>query len=174
MEPIVEIMEQSDYKAYRTYYFFVNRRRPMSWLSWIILYGIAPAAAAYVFFRGLQHGMINYITLIFAAIIVAFFVYDATAPRRIFKRQSSSFVTNRATFFEDHYTYVTKGKSSTQEGSFAYSDIEKVYETATAFYMKYITRSWGFYPKKFFAPGQAQALRELFARKFGNRFITKY
>lgn len=177
MEPIVEIMEQADYKAYRAYYYFANRRRPMSWLNWLCAYASIPAMTIYYHVVNLfwypWNSRSGILFLLYIVLDIALIIYITSAPRRAFKQRSRSFVTGRTAFFEDHYSAVINGESSTQEGSFAYGDIEKAYETTTAFYVKHINKGWGFFPKKFFAPGQVEALRDLFARKFGERFKTK-
>jgi len=173
MEPIVEFMEHPDYEAYRRFYLFAENFRPIAWANRISIYGVIPAFFAYVVINDLRRGNLIYYTLICFVLIAALLVYYFTAPRRAFKRQSSSFVTSRAAFFEDYYAVVITGQNSTQEGSFAYGDIMKIYETTSAFYVRHINKNWGFFPKKFFAPGQVEALRALFARKFGEQFISK-
>ena len=173
MEPVVEFVEYPDCEAYRRFYLFAENFRPIAWTNRISIYGVIPTFFACVVINDLRRGSLTYYTLICFVLIAALLIYYLTAPRRAFKQRSSSFVTSRAAFFEDYYAVVITGPNSTQEGSFAYGDILKIYETTSAFYVRHINKNWGFFPKKFFAPGQVDVLRDLFARKFGERFKTK-
>jgi len=177
MQPIVEFTEYPDYKAYREFFYFSSRRRPMAWLNWFCIYAGIPALIVYFYSvtwrRYPWDSRYGIYFLLYIVIDIALIIYITSAPRRAFKRRGKSFITSRTAFFEDYYAFVTTGQSSTSEGSFAYDDVEKAYESTMAFYVKHINKGWGFFPKKFFAPGQAEALRALFARKFGERFKTK-
>jgi len=121
----------------------------------------------------LHSGMVNAFTVGYPLLTALLIVLQSTATRRGFKQHSSSFVSERTVFFEDYYAHVTVSQDGNREGSFRYDRVNKAYETATAFYLNYTDKGWGFFPKKFFAPGQVEALRDLFARKFGERFKTK-
>jgi len=173
MEPIVEFTEYPDYEAYRAFYYFYNRRRPMAWVSWFMYYALFPVAlllfALAAFFTEVPTSL-----WLLAPIWLAGMIANATAPRRGFKQLhgKSSTVTCTA-FFEDYFAYTATGENTSRSGSFRYENVVAAYETAIAFYFNYTDKNWGFLPKKFLAPGQAEALRDLLARKFGERFNSK-
>ncbi|MCL1952243.1 MAG: hypothetical protein FWF60_05380 [Oscillospiraceae bacterium] len=176
MQPIVEFTEYPDYEAYRAYYYFVGVRKPIAWINWLCAYAILPAWTVYYFVRWhtpLWNSRIGISLLLCAVFDIAMIIYVATAPRRGFKRGGHSFVTSRTAFFEEYCASVVTGQNRTLDVSFNYDDIIEVHETASSFYTKHSTKNWGFIPKKFLAPGQVEALRALFARKFGERFKTK-
>jgi len=177
MEPIVEITEYPDYEAYRRFYYFLNVRNPAAWFNWIITYALMPLVTVHILYADLlnhwRYGQVGINTLWVPAATIALIIYQATKPHRAYKRRGPGFVTARTAFFEDYYAYVNTGQNSMNEGSRNYVDIEKAYETTDAFYIKYVGKGWGFFPKKFFAPGQVEALRDLFVRKFGGKFISK-
>ena len=167
---IVEITVSPDYKAYRKFNNFTARRRPMTWVSWFSAYCFIPMAMIYLLCRDWRNGSVSLLTLIYIAVTAALIVWQTTTLRRAFKRNKHSFIARRAAFFEDGFTSITTGQSSTQEGSHGYDDVAKAYEIRSAFYLKYVDGNWGYFPKEFFVSGQIEALRALFARKFGDRF----
>ena len=177
MQPIVEFTEYPDYEAYRRFCYFSYRRRFAGWINWLSAYVIFPVWTIFLTVLRLRNpwsGRSGILLLLcFAAFGCLMFVYVASAPRRAFSRYRKSHITSRTIFFEDYYAHVTIAQSGTHEGSLHYEDIVKAYETASAFYVIHTNKSWGFFPKKFFAPGQVEALRALFARKFGERFKSK-
>ena len=173
MQPIVEITEQADYESFRAFCYFTAIRRPMAWINWICLYGVIPAIAAIMVVLDVRKASLSPFTPVYLALFVILLVRQMTALRSAFKKRSHGFVSSNAAFFEDYFAYVTTGQNSTSSGSVSYGDVAKAYETATAFYLEHSNRGWSFFPKKFFAPGQVEALRELFARKFGERLKTK-
>jgi len=172
MEPVVEFIEYPDYEAYRAFFYFVNMRRPMAWVSWFMYYALFPVALLLFALAAFLTEIPTSLWLL-APIWLAGMLANATAPRRSFRR-GKKFIAERTAFFEDYYANLTTCENSSHESSYRYDDVAMVYETATAFYLKKNTANqWGFFPKKFFAPGQVEALRALFARKFGERFKTK-
>ena len=173
MEPIVEIVEYPDYEAYRRVYYFLNVRNPAAWFNWIAAYAFVPGCTTFLIVTNLIQGKLAIQTFFFIASSIALFIYEITKPRRAFKRKSPSFITCSTAFFEDHYAFVTTGQNSTNAGSHGYDHVKKAYETTSAFYLKKADKSWHFLPKKFFAPGQVEILRNLFARKFGDKFVSK-
>jgi len=173
MQSIVEILEYPDYEAYRRFYYFLNVRNPAAWFNWIVAYAFVPGCTTFLIVTNLIQGKLAIQTFFFIVSSIALFIYEITKPRRTFKRRGPGFVTARTAFFEDYYAYVNTGQNSVNEGSHNYADIEKAYETTDAFYVKHKGKNWGFFPKKFFAPGQVEALRGLFAQKFGDNFKSK-
>jgi len=175
VQPIVEIVEYPDYEAYRAFNTFVSKRRPMAWFNWVVVYGMGPVLSLLMLLVIFHSGMVNAFTVGYPLVSVLLIALLATAPRRMFKKVhgNGSTVTNTA-FFEDYFAYVSTGENSTRNGSFRYENVVKAYETATAFYLQHGTKiEWYFLPKKFFAPGQVEILRELFVRKFGDNFKSK-
>ena len=175
MQPIVEIIEQSDYEAYRAFNSFVSKRRPMAWFNGIVVYGVGPVLSLIMLLVILHSGMVNAFTVGYPLLAVILIVLHATGPRRVFKKiHGGSPTTTNTAFFEDYFAYAAMGENSTRNGSFRYDNVIRAYETPLAFYLQQGTKiEWYFLPKKFFAPGQVEILRDLFARKFGERFKMK-
>jgi len=180
MEPIVEITKQPDYKAYRKFYWFSAKFRPMAWVAWLI---IASAPVYWIYNYGPewmnkyhQENIIELSSLVvFVPFFIALVIFQLTTPRRLFRQyKKSQPLTTTTAFFEAQFTYSASSQNRSDSGCVGYENVNRVYETRDAFYLKYNDKYWSFYSKKFFAPGQAQALRDLFVRKFGNRFKTKY
>ena len=177
MQPIVEFTEYPDYEAYRAFYYFSARRRPAFWFNSLCAYIVFPIWTIYFF---AVHWLWNpwnvrnsIILLLYILFDIYFVIRAASAPRRIFKHPSNQFTSSRAAFFEDYFVSVNTDQSGTRDSSHRYDYVAKAYETANAFYFNYTDKGWGFFPKKFFAPGQVEALRALITRKFGDRFKSK-
>ncbi|MCL2298964.1 MAG: YcxB family protein [Firmicutes bacterium] len=174
MQPIVEFTEYPDYEAYRQFNTFARKRLPIAWFNWVVVYGVSPVLSLTMLLLIWHSGMVNAFTVGYPLLSVLLIVFQATAMRRGFKQHGKSFISERTAFFEDYYATVTACQNSNHEASYRYDDIVMAYETAAAFYLKKSTgRRWHFIPKKFLAPGQAELLRELFARKFGEKFKMK-
>ena len=171
--PIVEIIEYPDYEAYRAFFYFIRRRNPAMWFSWILLYGVLPAISVYLVIISLRAGSVRLSTLICLVGWTALAVYRLLEPRIQFKKRGSSFISSRAAFFEEYFAFVTTRQASNHESAHRYEDVESVHETGGAFYILHNGQFWSFVPKKFMAPEQIAALRELFTRKFGPQFKSK-
>ena len=173
-QPIVEITKQLDYRAYRKHYYFRERRRPIAWVSWLalvlgpILWSIFYGAD---WIHKLQENIIDISAPTLFVFCIAAVIYVATAPRRFFRRNESR--VTMTVFFENWISYTHTGQNRSDNGTIKYESVNKGYETKDTFYLQYDGNEWGIYPKKFFAPGQVEALRALFVRKFGERFKTK-
>ena len=140
-----------------------------------MVYAVSPVLALAIIAVEMYSGKIHAVPVLYSLLTVFLIVYSATAPRRIFNKTRGKNPTITSTaFFEDYFAFSAVNQNSTRNGSFRYESVAKAYETATAFYLQQSTKTeWYFLPKKFFAPGQAEALRDLFARKFGERFKSK-
>jgi len=174
-QPIVEITKQPDYKAYRKFYWFSAKFRPIAWFGWLVL---ASVPVWWIYNYGPewmnkyhQENIIELSFLLFFVPYIALVAAHCTTPRRLFRQyKKSQPLTTTTAFFEAQFTYRASSQNRSASGCVGYESINRAYETRDAFYLKYDDKNWGFHPKKFFAPGQAEILRELFARKFGKRF----
>jgi len=178
-QPIVEITKQPDYKAYRKFYWFSARYRPMAWIIWL-----APVLLSMpnIVWNGpdwvhtwQQENIIELSFPLFIIVpFIVLFIVIATAPRRLFNRNKKSRPLETTTaFFESQFTYSATSQNRSDSGCVGYESVNKAYETRDAFYLKYEDKHWSFFPKKFFAPGQAAILRALFTCKFGEKFKMK-
>ena len=176
-QPIAECREYSDYASYRSYLYFVRRRQPMAWLNWFAAYCFGPTMSAYLiskylwYIRLIVFGWLTVVIPLFVIVSLFLIIYMISEPRRLFKRgPGRSPFTSITSFYEDRYTFVTTGDNTNLNGSVSYNRIVSTYETKTAFYIKSDVKGYGFFPKKYFTPEQIDALRELFTRKFGEKF----
>jgi len=175
MQPIVEMTEYPDYGAYRRFYYFSARRHPVVWFNWIAIYFFLPSAIAFVLVVSL-FGRVPIPPVLWGLVPLCVFgvIHTATIPRRAFKRNQGRCPTVTSTaFFEDYIAYNAAGQGVGQSGSISYDHVAMVYETFDAFYLKYVTKGWGFFPKKCFTENQIATLHAFFTRKFGDRFIVK-
>jgi len=181
MEPIVEITKQPDYKAYRKFYWFSAKFRPMAWFVWLVLASV-PVWWIYNYgsdwvYKYHQENIIELSSLVvFVPFIAALVIFQLTTPRRLFNRYKKSHPRVSTTvFFETQFTYDASYQNRNDSGCVGYENVNRAYETRDAFYLRCNDKHWGFYPKAFFERfEQVEALRDLFARKFGERFKTKY
>ena len=150
--PIVEITEHTDYETYRKFFFFVNRRRPIMWASWLLYYALIPVTLLFLVIFAFLADIPLWIW-VGVPLWIAGLIANVTAPRRMFKRSSGRcpLVTTTA-FFEDYFAYNASGQGLGQSASIDYSHVARAYETVDAFYLHYTEKGWGFFPKKFFAP----------------------
>jgi len=171
-QAVVEITEHSDYEAYRRYYYFSARRRFAAWFNWIVLFVFIPVAQAYMVYRYWWNPSARIQICLMAVVAAVGIVYLLTAPQRIFRRgRGRDPFVSVASFYEDRLTHVTTRQNDTQSGTTSYDRVIKAYETKDMFYLQdSANHAWSFFPKKFFTDDQTAALRELFARKFGEKF----
>jgi len=170
-QPIVEITEHADYKAYRKFLFFTDRRRPTAWINWFSAYVFVPAMVTYLLYSSWYYNRIDPVTLVIIVAYLALIIYRLTSPRRYFKRNWGPHHTETKTAFHDaRFDFASSGQNSNANGSVSYERVARAYETKSAFYLKFTEKGWGYFPKIFFSDDQALALRDLFIRKFGDKF----
>ena len=169
-QPIVEVSILADKQDYKRYYWYwIFRERPwypaLSLLYCIILF-------LYAAWKVLTLGADGwYYALIPLLVFPIFAVLLMTKPGRHYRRHRDSFDTGAIySFFEDHFSVRISEKDSQTYIDAGYERYLWVAETASAFYLKKANRDYVYFPKKCFAEEQTAALRELFARKFGEKF----
>jgi len=156
-----------DYKAY--YWYWMRRERP--WWPWLM--GVFLASA--VLYPIWAFVSMNYTRAIYSALLFAFALYIAisafTRPARTYKKNRAAFDAVAVyAFFEDHLCVRISDRGSDTQVTAQYSRYLWAAETGAAFYLKTPDRNYINLPKHCFTESQAAALRELFARTFGDRF----
>ncbi|MCL2298965.1 MAG: YcxB family protein [Firmicutes bacterium] len=177
-QAIVEITKHAEYGTYRRFYWFSERFRPTAWFPWLL---IAFGPVYWVIMYGPEwvrkyheENIVELSFLLFFVPFITLVIVHCTTPRRLFNRYKKSYpmITTNA-FFEAQFTYNIASQNRSDSGYVGYENVNRAYETKDAFYLRYNDKNWNYYPKKFLAPGQAEALRALFARKFGEKFKMK-
>jgi len=170
MEPVVEVTIQiglDDYMAYIRYW----RRRERPWIPW--LRGLYTALILLVSVWNFASMKIlgGIILLVFGT---AFAIMFFTEPARAFKKNRAAYDAHAVyAFFEDHLCVLVSDRGADSQITAQYSRYLWAAETNTAFYLKTPDKNYINLPRHCFTDEQAQALRELFTRKFGERFKTK-
>ena len=169
--PIVEIIERGDYKAYRKFYYFMMRRHLMAWFAWIPLCGLAPIVLITVIHSFFVAHTNNATSLVMFVLFTVAIAFNAYLPRITFKRNWGQHQLEvKTSFFEERFDYVSTGQNTGTSASIRYERIAKVYDTESAFYLKYAEKNWGYIPKSCMALEQADALRALFALVLKDKF----
>jgi len=170
MEPVLVITEHSDYRTWKKGIGFGIKKHPAVWLFSAIF-----AAFMLWQFTGLiqsilsgeyaWHGVIPF-WFVFSLLLVFLFVI---VPRWLYRSNAS---VTTSWYYEDRFEYSSVRRDVTLSGIKSYDQVRKVYETKDLFYLK--CAKDGYYSSKSrLNEDQIDALRELFTRKFGERFKTK-
>ena len=170
MEPIMVITEHSDYRTWKKGIGFGIRRHPAIWLFTVLF-------AAFVSwqFAGFVQSVLSgeyawhgiFPTLFVLSMLLVFFF--VIMPRWLYRSNASVTTT---WFYEDRFAYSSVRRDVTLSGTKAYDQVRKAYETKNLFYLK-CGKDGHFLPKSHLTDGQAEALRDLFARKFEDKFESK-
>ena len=164
-QAIVELtihINLDDYKAYHWYWM----RKEKPWWPWLMGIFLALVLLCAVWSYELPERSVPLIVFGLALAIGAF-----TRPRRIYKKKRAAFDAHASyVFFEDHLYVQVNDRGSDNEITAQYSRYLWVAETKSAFYLKTPDKNYIILPKHCMAPEQINALRELLARKFGERF----
>ena len=174
-QPIVEVTVELDRESHRRFAWFAWFHWPQSIATLIFVFVFLPAALVGIYIAAFSRPSAALAGA--ASGISAMFIYCVvlilTHPRRAFLKIEKQCPTpNTFTFFDSHVearggTQYTQGTEQMQ-----YELFVKAYETAHAFYLVLrVPKDKAFLlDKKFFDDEKVAALRELFARKFGEKF----
>ena len=170
VEPILVITEQSDFKTWRKGIGFGIRRHPAIWF----LYAIFASFVIWQFAGLVQsilsgeyawHGVIPPLFILSLLLVFLFVV----VPRLLYRSNAS---VTTSWFYEDRFAYSSVRRDVTLSATKSYDQVRKAYETKDLFYLK-CGKDGAFQPKSRLTDDQIEALRDLFTRKFGERFKTR-
>jgi len=169
-QAIVVISEQSDFRSWRKGLGFGLRRQP------VILIICGATAAFWLWqviwlardaYSGDENGA-GLIPFLFITTLIFLFLF-VVIPRGIYRSNASVTTT---WFYENRFSFYSVRRDITLSDTRGYDQVSKAYETKDTFYLKH-KKGWCFLPKSRLTEEQIKALRELFARKFGEKFKSK-
>ena len=166
-QPIIEaliLIDEGDYKS--CHWYWMRKEKP--WLLWVnALLWIAFLLICIYFFVSTYY-LYGAVLLALALVLN---VQRITAPGRYYKKNRAAFDAQRVyAFYEDCLFTKISDRGSDSEITSQYSRYLRAEETKTAFYLKTPDKNYVNLPKKCFSEEQIDVLRELFGRKFGEKF----
>ncbi|MDR0532102.1 MAG: YcxB family protein [Oscillospiraceae bacterium] len=164
-EPIAAFQSHFEYGDYRRYYlYWCFRERTWLRLALLTLGGL-----------GLMHLRRYESDWIVPPILILFlWLFFLLRPRIAWRQIRVTFQAPVAyVFYEDHLTSHKSDRGCELQTTAQYTRYEWAAERKTAFYLKTPEKSYVTLPKHCMTPEQAEALRALFARQFGERFDRK-
>ena len=176
-QAIVEVETPKDWPSFRRYYWFTSIRSPLMAIYYSLFFILSPAFILYLVIGFAIYGELDllwdWMRIIVPLILMA--VYLLVRPRYLYMRRKKHFgEPDTHIFYEEHTTVSSSGGNMLgYNQDVTYDYFRQAYETKHMFYLKTQNGGWYFIDREFLDPGQAQALRDLFARKFGERFKTK-
>jgi len=160
-EPIVQFEEHRDRNMHAKFQVFVQLHSPLFWIV-IILISLHPILLIWtdipVWFSMFA------LSLNVAWVYISFRL--SAFPRNDWTVQFATTVQ----FYDDKFVSYTQRRGHTIHRTMNYELIAKVFERDSAFYVRYTCGRFDCFSKVFMCDEQAAALRELFARKFGEKF----
>jgi len=165
--PILIITEHSDYKTWKKGIGFGIKRLPAVWIFFavfavFVLWQFAGFVQSVLSGEYAWHGIIPTL-FVLSMLLVFFFV---VMPRVLYRSNAS---VTTSWFYEDRFAYSSVRRDVTLSGIKNYDEVRKAYETKALFYLK-CGKDGHFLPKSHLSGDQVEALRSLFARKFGDKF----
>jgi len=191
-QPIVEITTRLDYEEFKKYARYVHLRTKNILLSilsivlyptFIFLFLLPVVAVLHALgielpdaaLPGILWGLYS-----FSALFFMFFLYISVmefraAIRSYKKHQRYHEADSHEVFYEEFIHTHMELPEITSDHQIRYSYYAEAIETKSAFYLTltHDKNQHGIFPKKYITEDQTAALRDLFARKFGERFKTK-
>jgi len=165
-QALVEVKANLDMESYKKYYWFFMVRNPWFWIVWSMPLLIAlPSLLSYF----------SWTSFITSGVLFLYMAILFAMGSRLSYKQQSKLNTESDliyAFYREDYQITHIGHLSTGIQTNRYEFIKIAYETKHAFYLRTIDKSRAMYvlDKKYLAPEQIEALRTLFAQRFGEKF----
>ena len=177
-QPITEISMELDKKSYRQVLRFAVFFRKRNLVAALLLYAIFPPLLLFLcyrtFFQWDWRGEDWPSVVVFAFVCIiwgAYLISFETKRRRPIRQLIKAKPLPQTYAFYEEQILVTDGVQHMQAvNTIQYTLFNKVYETKHAFYMIFHKENTYVLDKRFFNEAEANALRNLFARKFGDNF----
>ena len=168
-QPILKAVIRIDERDFKACYWYWARREQAGRLWSLCLFSVTILACGVLGFVFKNYGL----GILMPAWGLFLFVRRITEPKRKYRKYYAADDTQTTyTFHEDHYFLADSGWGDDIEVKQQYSRYTCAEETKTAFYLK-ARADCANLPKHCFTEEQISALRELFARKYGEKF-TQY
>ena len=164
--PIVRFTVQMDYDDYRCYYWFYFLRLRKKALCFMIL---APIFALLSWFLIQSPYLTAIATGLGIAAVVRWIIF-IPSPKRSYKKTSLDTTEIEYTFFEGHLEALVHEQDAEHQTTAQYSRYVSIEETPAYIYLRKTDENYVQLPKHCMTSDQNIALRDLFTRKFGEKF----